>query len=458
MKRRDFLTKATLAGAVLSLDTRPALSVPAKRKKPSRVIILGAGFAGLAAGLTLTKAGIQVTIIEAGKRAGGRVFSHRPDKAPSQVIELGAEWVGASHERIIALCREFGLTLEDNRFETDLLLSGQHAKAGDWSFGATMETFWKDKVSIWENMPEKDKKKLDKMDWWRFLSEKGIDPADLFKRDLIDSTDFGESIRHTSAYAAFAEYAESSEKNEMDFKIKGGNSALTDALVKAIGAEKILLQHKAVTIDQQINNKVKVTCQNGLSFEGDALICAIPTKSVLGIQWKPGLPADTMDAILSLQYSRIGKFPIVFSEKFWKRDDFDMVTDTPAHYFYHGTKNQPGTQGVLMCYATGDKADVLHSVNEKQRTDIILEALRPAFGNVAKYIQQNLQYYWGSDPNSAGAYAFYGKNQWFTVMPILKKQHERTLFAGEHLADWQGFMEGAINSGEEAAETLLTGW
>ncbi|MBK8548875.1 MAG: FAD-dependent oxidoreductase [Saprospiraceae bacterium] len=458
MKRRDFITKTTLAGAVLSLDAKSAFSSSSTFRKPGKVIILGAGFAGLAAALALTRAGIQVTILEAGKRAGGRVFSHKPEKADGQIIELGAEWVGASHERLIALCNEFGLTLEDNRFETDIILSGIHEKAGKWSFGPTMENFWSNKVSIWEDMSEKEKQKLDKIDWWRFLSEKGIDPSDLFKRDLIDSTDFGESIRHTSAYAAFAEYAESSEKNEMDFKIKGGNSALTDALVKAIGQDKIFLEHKAVHINQLTKNKVKVTCQNGQSYEGDALICAIPTKSVLGIDWNPGLPTEMKDAMLSLQYSRIGKFPIVFSERFWVRDDFDMVTDTPAHYFYHGTKNQKGPQGVLMCYATGDKADVLNSVNEKQRNEIILEALRPAFGNVAGYIQQNLKYYWGNDPASAGAYAFYGKNQWFTVMPALKKQHIRTLFAGEHLADWQGFMEGAINSGEEAAETLLSGW
>jgi monoamine oxidase len=458
MKRRDFLTKTSLAGAVLALDIKPVFSINIRHRKPEKVIILGAGFAGLAAGLALTRAGIKVTLLEAGKRAGGRVFSHKPDKAPDQIIELGAEWVGASHERIIALCNEFDLTLEDNRFETDLILSGQYKKAGNWSFGMAMENFWANKTSIWENLAEREKQKLDKMDWWRFLSEKGIDPSDLFKRDLIDSTDFGESIRHTSAYAAFAEYAESSEKNEMDFKIKGGNSALTEALVNAIGKDKIILQNKAVHINQQIKNKVKVTCENGQVYEGDALICAIPTKSVLGIEWNPVLPTEMKDAMLSLQYSRIGKFPLVFSERIWGREDFDMVTDTPAHYFYHGTKNQQGPQGVLMCYATGDKADVLNSVNEKQRSELILEALRPAFGNVAGYIQQNFKYYWGSDAASAGAYAFYGKNQWFTVMPILKKQHLRTFFAGEHLADWQGFMEGAINSGEEAAETLLSGW
>jgi monoamine oxidase len=171
--------------------------------------------------------------------------------------------------------------------------------------------------------------------------------------------------------------------------------------------------------------------------------------------WSPGLPKETREAIDSLQYSRIGKFPVVFSEKFWERDDFDMITDTPAHYFYHGTKNQPGKTGVLICYATGDKADVLSGVSQKQRLNIITDALSPAFGDIRKYIKEDHLYYWGRDEYSFGAYAFYGKNQWFEVMPVLQKPFRKVLFAGEHLADWQGFMEGAINSGEAAASALM---
>jgi monoamine oxidase len=186
------------------------------------------------------------------------------------------------------------------------------------------------------------------------------------------------------------------------------------------------------------------------------MICAIPTLSVLKIEWKSILPPVVTEALHELQYARIGKFPIVFSERFWERDDFDMITDTPAHYFYHGTKNQSGKHGVLMCYAIGEKADTLASVNVKQRKDIIINALKPAFGDVSKYITEDLIYYWGQDKYSAGAYAFYGKNQWFEVMPVLKQPHENIHFAGEHLADWQGFMEGAINSGEEAVEQLLS--
>lgn len=455
MNRREFIRKTSIAGTVLASAPGGFGMSYNQREKPNHVIILGAGFAGLAAGLKLSRAGVKVTILEARKRAGGRVFSHLPKNAGSQVIELGAEWIGESHTRVLELCEEFQLTVEDNRFETDLILAGKYSKTGSWQFGDEMEKFWANIATEWEKLSKNQKEKLDKTDWWRFLSEKGIPAKDLFLRDLIDSTDFGESIRHTSAYAAFAEYAESSEKNEMDFKIKGGNSKLTDAMVAALGADKILLDHTAVSVDQRGKNKVSVTCQNGKIYEADQMICTLPTKALMLVQWNPGLPAATRDALMALQYSRIGKFPMVFSDRFWKREDFDMVTDTPAHYFYHGTKNQLGKSGVLMCYAVGEKADVLGSVGEKQREQIILEALRPAFGNVKKYLKENLMYYWGNDAYSSGAYAFYGKNQWFPVMSELKKPFQQVCFAGEHLADWQGFMEGAINTGEDAAAYIL---
>lgn len=456
MKRRDFLRDTTIAGSLLWAHQQEASgNWNVQRKKPTKVIVLGAGFSGLAAALTLKRAGVSVTILESKGRIGGRVFSHHPKTSSDQVIELGAEWVGASHERIIDLCKQFNLELFDNRFETDLIRAGKHSKTGQWKGSEAMESFWSQKVTLWEKMDEKQKAALDKQDWWRYLLDQGCTRDDLLLRDLLDSTDFGESIRHTSAYAAFAEYAESSEKNEMDFKVKGGNIKLAEAIAKEVGEENILLNYKAITVDQRAGKKVVVTCESGHRFEGDYLICSLPTQAVRSIQWMPGLPKNTIEAMNSLQYARIGKFPVVFSERFWDREDFDLLTDTPAHYFYHGTKSQAGKNGVLMCYATGDKADVLANVNRDSRMQIILDALRPAFGDVKKYVKEDLLYYWGHDAISQGAYAFYGINQWFGVMPVLKKPFERTLFSGEHLADWQGFMEGAIQTGEDAAKSIL---
>lgn len=426
------------------------------KKKIKSVVVLGAGFAGLAAAYYLKNKGIKVTILEAKNRIGGRVFSHQPEKAQQLVIELGAEWVGESHERVIDLCKTFGLELQNNKFESHLTLGGQYQAAGKWGFSPEFDRFWNEKTELWNTLTPQQKKKLDKMDWWRYLSNKKFEERDLFLRELLDSTDFGESIRHTSAYAAFAEYAESSEKNEMDLKIKGGNSKLSEEMAKAIGTENILLQHRVVQINQEKLTSVRIVCENGAAFNADAVICAIPTAAVQNIKWTPGLPAVQTDAMNALQYARIGKYPMVFSERFWDAEDFDMVTDTPAHYFYHATKNQVQKEGVLICYAIGEKSEVLNSVSQEQREAIILDALKPAFGDVRKYLKQSIKYFWGADPYSKGAYAFYGKNQWFGIMPILKQPFMKVHFAGEHLADWQGFMEGAIVTGEEAAASILS--
>ena len=62
---------------------------------------------------------------------------------------------------------------------------------------------------------------------------------------------------------------------------------------------------------------------------------------------------------------------------------------------------------------------------------------------------------WQADRFTQGAYAFYRPGQWFTVMPALKKRFGRVLFAGEHIAEWQGFMEGAVVTGYKAADAIL---
>ncbi|WP_207491394.1 flavin monoamine oxidase family protein [Aridibaculum aurantiacum] len=447
--RRTFLkeTAVIVSGTLLHAYSSFALA-----PKPAHVVVLGAGFAGLAAAYALTKRKIKVTVLEAQPRIGGRVHS---SKIPGEelVVELGAEWVGDSHDRIKELCKEFGLELQDNRFETHLLYKNEYAGKHAWKYSDEWDAKWKKLLEAYGKMNDADKRRLDSYDWWRYLVNNGCDGRDLEIRELLDSTDFGESIRHVSAYAAMAEYAESSEKNEMDFKIKGGNSKLAEALATKIGKGNILLDHTVTSVDQR-GTKVKVTCANGKTFTADKIICTLPTFAVSKVQWLPALPADKQHALRSLQYARINKHPVLFNDRFWP-EDFDMVTDTPAHYFYHATKNQPGSNGVLISYTIGDKAAVIANQDEAFHKATIKQALQPAFGNIEEKMLQHFNYYWGNDKHTRGAYALYKPGQWFTLMPVLKKPFLHTHFAGEHLADWQGFMEGAINTGEEAAKRVV---
>ncbi len=448
--RREFLkqTSVLAAGAMLYKNNF-AVNLLAKPK----VIILGAGLSGLAAGKLLAENGADVTILEARNRIGGRVFSHTLDKGDNLVIELGGEWIGRSHERILALCKEMNIELINNEFDDRLIYDNKFYQPTEWDFSPEWKIKFEKIIADYHTMTDDQKKILDKMDWWRFLMNNDIPQKDLELREYSDSTDFGESLRFVSAYAALAEYAESDENNEMDLKAKGGNVQIANAFAVRIGKDKIKLNHKVSSVDH--GSKIKVKCTNGESFECDKLICSIPTYSVSKISWSPLLPSDKIQAINALQYARINKSATLFKERFWKEEAFSILTDTFSHYFYHANKYQNSPKGVLTSYTVGDNADILSRLEKEEREDVVADSLRVAFGDVKPFIEDNVNYYWGTDEYSKGAYALYGKGQWFDVMPVLKEKINNIYFSGEHVADWQGFMEGAIATGEEAARDCL---
>lgn len=451
VSRRKFIRNTLISGGGLLLGAQ-AFGNVVVGKKP-KVIIIGAGFAGLAAAYKLHQRNIDFVILEARNRIGGRVFSHTIDEQEKLVVELGAEWVGNSHERLIELCNEFKLPLQDNYMTSRLIYKGEFFDKGQWGFSKEWEKVFNQMKTDYHKLTDAGARKLDKIDFWTYLVNNGCDGRDLELKELLDSTDFGESLRHVSAYAAIAEYAESDDTNEMDKKIIGGNSRLAYALQDAIGKDKVKLQHKVQKIEQGSN--VKLTCTNGQIFTGDFIICTIPAFSAKKINWQPALPAAMQQAMNELQYARINKNALLYSERFWKEESFDMVTDQPGHYYYHATKDQPSKKGALISYTIGDKAPVIKNQSNEWRADMHNMTLNPAFGDTKKYLEKQEDYYWGDDEYSRGAYALYGIGQWFGVFPVLQQSFMRTHFAGEHLSeDWQGFMEGALQTGEAAAAKI----
>ncbi|HEX2847671.1 MAG TPA: NAD(P)/FAD-dependent oxidoreductase [Chitinophagaceae bacterium] len=450
--RRQFIKQSSLASAGIIL-TSSSWGKFFVGKRP-KVIIIGAGFAGLSAAYYLHKKKIDFVVLEARNRISGRVFSHTMDEQEKLVVELGAEWVGASHTRLQNLCNEFGLTLDNNQFNSHLIYKGKYHKSGEWDYSPEWKNKFAQLIARYDRMSNADKVKLDKIDWWRYLVNNGCEGRDLDIRELLDSTDFGETIRHVSAFAALSEYAESSEKNEMDYKIRGGNSLLAQKMAEAIGMDSIKLKHAVKRIVQDPKGGVAVHCANDAIFKADKIICTAPAFAVKKINWQPALPAAQAAALDELQYARINKNPLLFSKRFWNAEDFDMVTDQLPHYFYHATKNQSSPKGVLISYTIGDKAAVVSNQDEQWKAAMVQQTLGPAFGDISQLLEKQVNYYWGNDEYSHGAYAIYGKGQWFGLRPILSRSHIHTHFAGEHLADWQGFMEGAINTGEAAAEKI----
>ena len=393
-----------------------------------------------------------MTVLEARERIGGRVFSYSFNENPTLVCEMGGEWVGASHERIRALCREFGIALQDHRFAASLMRDGVVKTPDQWKFSAQANAAFEKFRKQYHRYTQREKERLDRYDWWTWLEEIGFTQDDLLLRDLQDSTDFGESIRHVSAYAAAAEYFESSPANEMDFKMTGGNSSLVNALAERIGADSIRLNMNVEELVQRGGHVlVKVGSER---FNADACICTVPARVLDKIRFDPPLPSLQRAAAEQLQYARIIKNSVLFNERFWGAEDFSLVSDVTSHYYFHSTQHQPGTQGVLCSYAVGEKADVLASQSDAHRRDIVTRDLL-SFNERAPTLARSIHSYaWQRDRYTHGAYALYRPGQWFTIRPILQRPHGKVLFAGEHLADWQGFMEGAVVTGEDAAHAL----
>ncbi len=448
--RREFLKIIGASSVGIALSSN---NVFAQNRKKSCVII-GAGFSGLAAAYKLKNAGWNVTILEARDRIGGRVFSQTMPQNGNLVFELGAEWVGESHERLKALCADFKIPLQKHQFDDYLLRDGKVSRPGAWGFSEQAKIAFEKVKANYGKLTVLQQRNLDKLDWWNYLEKIGFMPQDLLIRDLMDSTDFGESIRHVSAFGALAEYAESSPKNEMDYKMTGGNSRLAEEFAKRIGTENIKINTLVTEINQTKNGIVTVKTETD-SYKADTVICTAPTNSLVKIKFNPPLPNAQREAAEELSYARICKNSVLYENRFWKDENFSMVSDVTSHYYFHSTQNQKGKEGILTSYAIGEKADVLASQNDARRMKIITNDLIDFDKDAPDLAKGIVSYAWQRDKYTDGAYALYRPGQWFGIRPILQRPHGKVLFAGEHLADWQGFMEGAIETGETAAQILI---
>jgi monoamine oxidase len=429
---------------------------------PRSCIVIGAGLSGLAAAYELTKARWEVTVLEARERTGGRVLTFRfLDDAPDLYCELGGEWIGRGHKHMKALCQEFGLEpLKRHAFDFSFLERGRikdRFKVGAWPFSkkaqAAFDTL-RDEAKSWSPRTQEI---LDRKDWWTILRDRGFTRNELLRRDLMDSTDFGESIRQVGGFSAAAEYFTSNKNDEMDFRIKDGNIQLVDALAGKITRRSGRIhRNQEVTAIHQGHSSVDVITSGGRVRRAAFCICTVPARTLTEIEFSPPIPDDQWDAAKQLQYARIMKTVLLFKERFWMENPktkFSCFTDGASDFIFDSTLYQEGTSGILCSYAIGDKADDLNACTRQTLKDLIQKDLIRIFPSASSAIAIEAQP-WQKDEYTQGAYALYRPGQWFGLRAILQEPHLRVYFAGEHLADEQGFMEGAVVTGQDAAASV----
>jgi monoamine oxidase len=220
---------------------------------------------------------------------------------------------------------------------------------------------------------------------------------------------------------------------------------------------KILTSHPVTHVSQR-DGRVSVKTDEGASFPAGFCICTVPSRVITRIEFQPRLLDKQWDAAKQLQSARIMKTQILCKDRFWmksKNTKFSCFTDTTSDFLFDATLNQPGTAGILCSYSIGDKADDLAGYTHPGLKHKIRSDLQAIFPTARVSVQDINTSPWQRNPMTEGAYAFYRPGQWFTVRELLQKNFVNIYFAGEHIADEQGFMEGAVDTGMIAARRLL---
>lgn len=455
--RRDFLKTISLALATLPL--RPAMTLAQtgaskffsreKTARPQKVIIVGAGLAGLTAGYELMHAGHEVTILEARNRPGGRVFTEREAFADGLYAECGAEWVESNHEYLLRYIDEFGLALYRGSFRDNESEGLQYSPRARKTHERLEETTKQVRPFEHRNptLPE-----LDKLSFHEFLQQ--IDaPAEMIEQMQRQISGLmAINIESISALHMLNEFA--LPEAPASFRVAGGNDQVPKALAQRL-RERIHYARPVVKIAHEASSATVTFLENGKAqtMMCEHVIIAAPFTCVRKMELAPALSAEKMRAINTLAYGQILKAPLQFRERFWLRyqQEARKGFEGMIGSVYESTGGQPGPRGILLAYIPDKSGMAMASIPAEQRVEKILAKVAELHPEAPKYFEGGYVKWWQEDPWAGGTYAYFRPGEITSVRTMIAKPEGRIHFAGEHTAGWQGYMNGAVESGHRAA-------
>jgi monoamine oxidase len=452
------------ASAALLLSCAPA--TPRRRGARAngrRVIVIGAGFAGLACSYELRTAGYAVRVVEARDRVGGRVWTVR-DLVPGKTVEGGGELIGANHPTWVAYAQRFGLRFRDvstseapSPVSLDgRLLTPKEAEALFEELDAAFEKMTTDAASIDADKPwgSSDALRLDRMsaaDWVRGLglSERARLAMAVELLDNGVAPDLQSYLGHLAQVkgGGLERYWEDSEA----YRCRGGNDQLARELAAAIGTDNLRLS-TPVTAIQVDDSRVVVRCGDGSQLEADDAVLTAPPSVWHRIQFTPALPAA-----LDPQMGVSVKYLAAVKDRFWREDALgpDALTNGMIGRTWEGTDNQEGPGAALVAFSAGPPADECRrrwAEAPDQAYAAELARLYPKYS--ARFVASRFVD-WPGEAWTRGGYSFPAPGQVTAVGPLLDRGLGRLHFAGEHACyKFVGYMEGALNSGAALARRL----
>jgi monoamine oxidase len=427
-----------------------------------RVIIVGGGLAGLVAARDLIARGADVQLLEARHRLGGRVWTVTDNEFSETPIELGGEFIDSDHDAIRALCREFRLTLQPvlrhgfgmaldvngrvrlfngqrtiwNGFKSALAREAAAFRAADCDWSSTVA------------------QQIGRHSMQTLLEARGASREVIASAQALRGFFLADADQLSALVAVELSMLPRDPGHINVSRIKGGNDRLVQALAKQKGL-KIALRSPVTRIehdDREVRVMAADGTRRGAAIKGDYLVLATPAPITRALDISPAPPASLRRAWQALLPGPATKAHVRFDKAWWRKPGrpraWGSNLDTGTLWEHAGTG-----AACLTLLAGGRASQSLRALLEDGGPQRVIRRLS-WLGDIedARDIRGIS---WELDPFARGGYVAFGTDFRPEWRAELSRSLGRIAFAGDHTSrQWQGYMNGAVESGHRAARDI----
>lgn len=477
MRRREVLAggAALAAAAVLGGRLPRALAASAPR-----IAIVGGGLAGLTCAYRLRQAGYAATVYEGSDRLGGRCWTQRGDFAEGQIAEHGGELIDQGHTETRKLAQELGLDLDN------LLAAEVNGTDPFYFFDGQPYTFAEatdDLKQIWQQL-HKDLsaasyptlytqstqrgRELDAMSIAEWIEAYVPDGLASKLGQLLDvaynieygaETDVQSSLNllYLLGYSGPGQLRIFGTSNEK-YHVRGGNDQIVSRLVAALGGQ-IVTDSQLLAIKRNSGGSYRLALSTG-TVSADRVVLALPFSTLRELDFaKAGFSKVKETAIRQLGMGTNSKLHLQFTSRYWNSlgNQGETYADTGYQNTWEVTRAQPGSAGILVDYTGGTIGASFGSGTPAERAKAFLAQLEPVLPGISsRWNGRATVDFWTGNPWSKGSYSYWKVGQYTAFAGAERQQEGACHFAGEHTSiDSQGYLNGAVESGERAATEIV---
>ena len=440
------------------------------------VVVVGAGMAGLIAARDLLAANVPVLVLEARNRVGGRLLNHTLENGA--VVELGGQWVGPTQDRVLALAEELGLRLFPTYADGEhfLTMDGAVKRYVGEDFAlpedasADVEEAWEQLQEMADEVPLEEPWSAENADTWDaqtldswLVANTKTETALGYWRTMVPALFSAEAAEMSLLHFLF--YCRSggtldrlvaTHDGAQESRLEGGSQQLALRLADRLGNAVRL--GSPVSAIRQDDRGVEVTHDSGMVRAGRAIV-ALPPTLAGRIRYSPALPPLRDQLTQQVPMGYVIKVQVAYPEPFWRAEGLSgsvFSLDDEVSVIFDNSP-QDLRCGVLLGFLEGRHARRAGKLAPQERKELVLSVLAKFFGPRAADPEEYVEKDWAAEEWSRGCYGGrFGTGVWTGYGQALRKPVGRIHWAGTETSEvWNGYMDGAVRSGERAAREVL---